>query len=61
MTGKEREFLATYDPAAFDRPSVTVDLVLMSALDGALQALLMRRAQPRHGEVGASGRVRPPG
>jgi 8-oxo-dGTP diphosphatase len=46
MTGREREPLATCDPAAFDRPSVTVDLVLMSALDGALHALLMRRAQP---------------
>jgi 8-oxo-dGTP diphosphatase len=46
MTGKEREPLATCDPAAFERPSVTVDLVLMSALDGALHALLMRRAEP---------------
>ena len=46
MTRKDEAFLASYDPAAFERPSVTVDLVLMSVLDGALQALLTRRAQP---------------
>jgi 8-oxo-dGTP diphosphatase len=46
MTRKDKAFLASYDPAAFERPSVTVDLVLMSVLDGALHALLTRRAQP---------------
>ena len=46
MTRKDEAFLASYDPAAFERPSVTVDLVLMSVLDGALHALLTRRAQP---------------
>ena len=46
MTRRDKAYLATYDPAAFERPSVTVDLALMSVLDGALHALLMRRAQP---------------
>jgi 8-oxo-dGTP diphosphatase len=46
MTRKDKAFLASYDPAAFERPSVTVDLVLMSVLDGILHALLMRRTQP---------------
>lgn len=46
MTRKDKAFLASYDPAAFQRPSVTVDLALMSVLDGALHALLTRRAQP---------------
>jgi 8-oxo-dGTP diphosphatase len=46
MTRKDKAFLASYDPAAFERPSVTVDLVLMSVLGGALHALLTRRAQP---------------
>jgi 8-oxo-dGTP diphosphatase len=46
MTRKGKAFLASYDPAAYQRPSVTVDLVLMSVLDGALHALLTRRAQP---------------
>ena len=40
MTRKDKAFLASYDPAAFDHPSVTVDLVLMSVLAGALHALL---------------------
>ena len=31
------------DPRAFDRPSVTVDLVLLSVREGRLQVLLMRR------------------
>src|SRR5215813_4213409 len=46
MSSSELQFLEHYDPADFERPSVTVDLVLMSVLDGALHALLMRRAQP---------------
>jgi 8-oxo-dGTP diphosphatase len=46
MTRKDKAFLASYDPAAYQRLSVTVDLVLMSVLDGALHALLTRRAQP---------------
>ncbi len=40
---KEEEFLKEYDAAAFDRPSVTVDLVLMSVTDGALAVLLRQR------------------
>jgi len=46
MTRKDKPFLASYDPAAYERPSVTVDLVLLSVLDGALHILLMRRTQP---------------
>src|SRR5262245_16824943 len=46
MTRKDKAYLASYDLEAFKRPSVTVDLVLMSVLEGALHALLMRRAQP---------------
>ncbi|WP_093664495.1 NUDIX hydrolase [Sphingomonas gellani] len=33
----------SFDPSGYDRPSVTVDLVLMSVVDGAPAALLMRR------------------
>ncbi|SFR85417.1 NUDIX hydrolase [Sphingomonas jatrophae] len=39
-------FLADYDPNAFERPSVAVDLVLMTVVDGAPAALLMRRPAP---------------
>jgi 8-oxo-dGTP diphosphatase len=46
MTRKDKAFLASYDPAAYERPSVTVDLALLSVRDGALHALLMRRSQP---------------
>jgi ADP-ribose pyrophosphatase YjhB (NUDIX family) len=46
MTDDDHEFLESYDPAKFDRPSVTVDLVLMSVRDGALYGLVMRRAAP---------------
>src|SRR5215467_5551194 len=45
VTTAEREFLARYDPQAFERPSVTVDLVLMSVFAGALHVLLLRREQ----------------
>jgi 8-oxo-dGTP diphosphatase len=40
----EREFLATYDPTAFERPSVTVDVVLLAISEhGHLQTLLTQR------------------
>jgi 8-oxo-dGTP diphosphatase len=41
----ETEFLSDYDPSAYDRPSVAVDLVLMSIADGELAVLLARRAE----------------
>lgn len=42
---EEAAFLAAYDPSAFERPSVAVDVALLSAFDGALHALLLRRDQ----------------
>ncbi len=39
----EQDFLDSYDPTAFARPSVAVDLVLMSVVDGAPAVLLRRR------------------
>ena len=40
----ERAFLAAYDAARYPRPSVTVDVVLLTVRDGGLWALLGRRA-----------------
>jgi len=48
MTQGESAFLASYDPAAYDRPSVAVDLVLMSVINGAPAALLLRREDSPH-------------
>lgn len=42
----EAEFLDRYDPQAFPRPSVTVDLVLMTVRGGKLAVLLQQR--PEH-------------
>lgn len=44
----DSEFLRSYDVAAFERPSVAVDLVLMSVVGGAIVALLTRRREPPH-------------
>ncbi|HET8540269.1 MAG TPA: NUDIX domain-containing protein [Anaeromyxobacter sp.] len=44
--GEDRRFLAGYDPARYDRPSLTVDVALVSASDGSLHTLLVRRAEP---------------
>ncbi|HMR78565.1 MAG TPA: NUDIX domain-containing protein [Polyangiaceae bacterium] len=41
----ERQFLRAYDASAFDRVSVTVDVVLLSVADGGLHALVHRRAE----------------
>ncbi|MBQ7013263.1 MAG: NUDIX hydrolase [Oscillospiraceae bacterium] len=39
----EEEYLAQYDAAAFERPSVAVDVVLFTILEDRLQVLLTRR------------------
>jgi len=41
----EREFLARYDVRAFERPSVSVDVVLVSVCDDALVTLLIERTE----------------
>ncbi len=45
MTQRDQETFAESDLQAYERPSVTVDLVLLSVREGTLQVLLMRRDQ----------------
>ena len=52
----ETDFLASYDPAAFPRPSVAVDLVLMTVADGKLAVLLQQRQEyPSKGDWALPG------
>jgi 8-oxo-dGTP diphosphatase len=44
----EAEFLKAYDPGQYERPSVAVDLILMSVVEGAPAALLIRRDEHPH-------------
>ncbi len=44
----EAEFLKAYDAGRYERPSVAVDLILMSVVDGAPAALLVRREGHPH-------------
>ncbi|HSL34149.1 MAG TPA: NUDIX domain-containing protein [Candidatus Limnocylindrales bacterium] len=44
----ELAFLATYDASRFPRPSVAVDVVLLTVRDGAVWALLGRRDEHPH-------------
>src|SRR5215831_1692190 len=44
----EARFLESYDPSAFERPSVAVDVVLLSAFEGALYTLLVQRHEHPH-------------
>jgi 8-oxo-dGTP diphosphatase len=39
-------FLRDYDPERYPRPSVTVDVVLISAVAGTLRTIVVRRAEP---------------
>ncbi|GAB5544058.1 MAG: NUDIX domain-containing protein [Sandaracinaceae bacterium] len=41
----EAEFLAGYDASAYERPSLTVDVALLSVVDDALATLLVRRTE----------------
>jgi len=47
-TDDELAFLATYDASRFPRPSVAVDVVLLTVGDGAIRALLGRRDEHPH-------------
>ncbi|MDX8458275.1 NUDIX hydrolase [Mesorhizobium humile] len=44
----ETDFLKDYDPSAFQRPSVAVDLVLLGIRDGRPAVLLLKRDQHPH-------------
>jgi 8-oxo-dGTP diphosphatase len=46
--GGEAAFLASYDASRFDRPSLTVDVALLSAFEGALYTLVVRRDEHPH-------------
>ena len=50
------EYLSTYDPSRFDRPSVTVDVVLLTASGGDLfTTLVQRRSHPFQGRWSLPG------
>lgn len=52
----DEAFLAGYDPAQFDRPSLTVDVVVLTVQDDRLCALLARRPQaPQQGRWALPG------
>lgn len=46
MSSEDGAFLAEYDATKFARPSVTVDVALLTVEDGALRTLLLRRSEP---------------
>lgn len=52
----DREFLDSYDPERFERPSVAVDVALITARHGRLEALLVRREErPQRGSWALPG------
>lgn len=44
----EQRFLEKYDPSAFDRPSLAVDVVLLTILDNRLRCLVIPRTEHPH-------------
>jgi 8-oxo-dGTP diphosphatase len=46
MEKGEKKFLKEYDIAKFERPSVTVDLVIFTVIDNELKVLLIKRGMP---------------
>ena len=55
-TADEAAFLATYSSASFPKPSVTVDVVILTISDGALRTLLVKRTErPAAGHMALPG------
>jgi 8-oxo-dGTP diphosphatase len=46
MDWREEEFLAAYDPRAYDPVAVAIDVVALTIRDGALHVLLVQRGAP---------------
>jgi len=61
MDETERQFLASYDPRAYEPVAVTVDVVALTIRGGELAVLLVRRGQPPYAGSWAlpGGFVRP--
>ena len=56
IQNEERDYLARYDAAAFERPSVAVDVAILSVGDEGLQAALVeRREHPFKGQWALPG------
>lgn len=45
---EERAFLESYDASAYEHPSVSVDVALLTASEGALSTLVVQRVEPPH-------------
>lgn len=45
-SASEQEFLRAYDASTFEKPSVTVDVVILTVRDSRLCALLVKRSEP---------------
>lgn len=45
LSAEDRRFLDSYDPSDFERPSVAVDVALITVLEGSLHALAVRRPE----------------
>ena len=55
-SGSDREFIASYDPRAFDPIAVTVDVVALTIRDAALHVLLVQRGvRPQAGRWALPG------
>ncbi|MCP4869837.1 MAG: NUDIX domain-containing protein [Proteobacteria bacterium] len=55
-SSEELDFLRTYDPGSFERPSVAVDVVLLTVRDGAMWTLLYQRTEhPDRGRYALPG------
>ena len=56
ISAEERKFLAEYDVSRFERPSLTVDVALLTADQGQLKAMLIKRQEhPFRGHWGLPG------
>ena len=52
----DEKFLADYDPSRYQRPSLAVDVVLLTVADGVLRTLLVKRDEaPQKGRYALPG------
>ena len=53
LSNKDQEFVNTYDVTKYERPSVTIDMLIFNVDEGKLKLMLIQRKKPPYQDIWA--------